>query len=104
MVPASSSQPAIDTTAPLEIFGNDNADHLLFTPEMLSSANPLADESPIRIEALHAMKYCERLFDFKEVELISVAHPDLSLVFASTMTSDMKNTPTSSKDSFIWLA
>ena len=77
MVPASSSQPTIDTTAPPEIFGDHNTDQQLFTPELLSPANPLADEPPIRIEALHAMKYCERLFYFQEVEQISVAHPDV---------------------------
>jgi hypothetical protein len=77
MVPASSSQPAIDTTASPEFFGNHNADQLLFTPEFLSSANPLTGESPIRFEAIHAMKYCARLFCFNEVEHISAAHPDL---------------------------
>ncbi|MEJ7595312.1 MAG: Dna2/Cas4 domain-containing protein [Planctomycetaceae bacterium] len=34
-------------------------------------------EPPLRIESLHAMKYCERLFYFQEVEQISVAHPDV---------------------------
>jgi hypothetical protein len=77
MVPASSSQPAIDTTTPPEIFGNHNADKLRFTPEVLSSANPSADRSPIRFEALHAMKYCARLYSFKKVRQISAAHPDL---------------------------
>jgi len=77
MVPASCSQPAIDITTPPEIFGNHNADQLRFTPEVLSSANPSAGKSPIRIEALHAMKYCARLFCFNEVEQISAAHPDL---------------------------
>lgn len=73
MVPASSSQPTIDTTAPPEIFGDQHTDQRLFTPELLSPANPLADEPPIRIEALHAMKYGERLFYFQEVEHISVS-------------------------------
>jgi hypothetical protein len=77
MVRASSSQPTIDITAPPEFFGNHNVDQLLFTPEVLSSTDPFADESPIRIEALHAMKDCARWFCFKEVEQISAAHPDL---------------------------
>ena len=73
MVPARSSQPTIDTTAPPEILGDRNTDQQLFTPELLSPANPLADEPPIRIEALHAMKYCERLCYFQAVEHISLS-------------------------------
>jgi hypothetical protein len=73
MVPASSSQPTIDTTAPPEIFGDHNTDQQLFTHELLSPANPLADVPPIRIEALHAMKYGERLCYFQEVEHISLS-------------------------------
>jgi CRISPR-associated protein Cas1 len=39
---------------------------------------PAASPEPLlRIESLHAMKYCERLFYFQEVEQISVAHPDV---------------------------
>jgi hypothetical protein len=77
MIPASSSQPTSDTTAPSEIFVALDTDHLLFMLEPLSPADPLANEPLIRIEALHAMKYCERLFYFQEVEQISVAHPDV---------------------------
>lgn len=40
-------------------------------------SNQSADEPPIRIEALHALKYCERLFYFQEVEQILVAHPNV---------------------------
>ena len=40
-------------------------------------ASPVFPEPPLRIESLHAMKYCERLFYFQEVEQISVAHPDV---------------------------
>ena len=48
-----------------------------------SSGNPddaspaSSPEPPLRVESLHAMKYCERLFYFQEVEQISVADPDV---------------------------
>jgi|GEM_PF-2430232 len=104
MVRASSSQPTIDITAPPEFFGTDNVDQLLFTPEVLSSTDPLADESPIRIEGLPAINTAHvgsisRRWN-KSLPLIPIS----MLVSASTMTSDMKDTHTSSKNSFIRLS
>ena len=54
-------------------------DTLIFedSSENPDDASPAFPESPLRIESLHAMKYCERLFYFQEVEQISVAHPDV---------------------------
>ena len=54
-------------------------DTLIFedSSENPDDASPAFPEPPLRIESLHAMKYCERLFYFQEVEQISVAHPDV---------------------------
>ena len=52
----------------------------LFDPRMrVTRTNELliADEPLLRVESLHALKYCERLFYFQEVERISVPHPDV---------------------------
>ena len=77
MVPASSfSSPAQTNTAACQPSTLDAA-RLPLGTESLPLAGPLADEPPIRIEALHAMKYCERLFYFQEVEHISVPHANV---------------------------
>lgn len=77
MAPPSSSQPVVNTTASSETLIALDEGHLLLTIEPLSPASASGDEPLLRIESLHAMKYCERLFYFQEVEQISVAHPDV---------------------------
>lgn len=58
----------------------DSVDTLLFEdsapiPDDLNFA--VLSEPPLRTESLHAMKYCERLFYFQEVEQISVPHSNV---------------------------
>ncbi|MCA9065493.1 MAG: type I-MYXAN CRISPR-associated endonuclease Cas1 [Planctomycetaceae bacterium] len=77
MVPGSSSP---KSTAVSEVSAAVNAGDRNNSP--LSHESPAGEdlsggEPQIRIEALHAMKYCERLFYFQEVEQILVAHPDV---------------------------
>jgi len=77
MVPRSPSRPVFHATAPESTCPAHDAPRLQFAIAPLRLADPFADEPPVRVEALHAMKYCERLFYFQEVEQTSVALPDV---------------------------
>ncbi len=77
MIPTSASLAEINSTGSSETLIARDADGRLFEVEPLTPAAAFADEPPLRIESLHAMKYCERLFYFQEVEQISVAHADV---------------------------
>lgn len=56
---------------------SQNFASILLPFEDLVAVSTSVAEPPIRIEALHAMKYCERLYYFQEVEEISVPHPNV---------------------------
>ena len=69
-IPHSSSPDNHDTSIGALIFADFSEN-----PDDASPAS--SPEPPLRVESLHAMKYCERLFYFQEVEQITVAHPDV---------------------------
>ncbi len=70
----STAEPNLKTTAePSRSLESENTQSS--APGMPNGA--FDSEPPLRIEALHALNYCERLYYFQEVEQISVAHPDV---------------------------
>src|SRR5688572_3749115 len=54
-----------------DLFSNGKVRWMVFSSEVINAHS--ADEPPIRVMALHALLYCERLFYLEEVEEIRLA-------------------------------